>query len=165
MTGVGAQRVAFPPPADDPRPKRMRMRKLDRRGKVILSIAAAAAVIVNAGAAWAYWKLGGAGTGVAVDQRTGKHTYMRMATGGVGLGLGAQTFDLVILFEGQGQIERFVQGGWDATTGAAAAAGQSGVSAASSFVDGIAVFQLTDKGLLAQADVSGARFWRVDELN
>ncbi|MEV8508763.1 hypothetical protein AB0368_28585 [Actinoplanes sp. NPDC051475] len=42
------------------------MRKLDRRGKAILSVAAAAAVIVNAGAAWAYWKLGGAGTGVAV---------------------------------------------------------------------------------------------------
>ncbi|MEV4636403.1 hypothetical protein AB0J80_03530 [Actinoplanes sp. NPDC049548] len=42
------------------------MRKLDRRGKLILSVAAAAAVIVNAGAAWAYWKLGGAGTGVAV---------------------------------------------------------------------------------------------------
>ncbi|MGA5301754.1 hypothetical protein ACPCHT_17630 [Nucisporomicrobium flavum] len=42
------------------------MRKLDRRGKVILSVAAAAAVIVNAGAAWAYWTLGGAGTGVAV---------------------------------------------------------------------------------------------------
>ncbi|GGQ40463.1 hypothetical protein [Couchioplanes azureus] len=42
------------------------MRKLDRRGKAILSAAAAAAVIVNAGAAWAYWRLGGAGTGVAV---------------------------------------------------------------------------------------------------
>jgi hypothetical protein len=44
----------------------MRRGRLDRRGKVILSIAAAAAVIVNAGAAWAYWKLDGAGTAVAV---------------------------------------------------------------------------------------------------
>ncbi|MEV6597213.1 hypothetical protein AB0M36_10165 [Actinoplanes sp. NPDC051346] len=42
------------------------MRKLDHRGKAILSVAAVAAVIVNAGAAWAYWRLGGAGTGVAV---------------------------------------------------------------------------------------------------
>jgi lipid-binding SYLF domain-containing protein len=108
---------------------------------------------------------GGAGSGVAVDKHSGKRTYMRMATGGVGLGVGAQTFDLVILFQGEGQIERFVRGGWNATTGAAAAAGQSGVAAASSVVNGIAVFQLTDKGLLAQADVSGARFWRFDQLN
>lgn len=42
------------------------MRKLDRRSKVILSLAAAAAVLVNAGAAWAYWKVHGTGTAVAV---------------------------------------------------------------------------------------------------
>jgi hypothetical protein len=40
--------------------------RLDRRGKVILSVAAAAAVLVNAGAAWAYWMVNGEGTGVAV---------------------------------------------------------------------------------------------------
>ncbi|MFI5932964.1 hypothetical protein [Actinoplanes sp. NPDC051494] len=45
------------------------MRKLDRRGRAILSFAAAAAVLVNAGAAWAYWKLDGSGTGVAVAGR------------------------------------------------------------------------------------------------
>ena len=44
----------------------MTKRRLDRRGKVILSVAAAAAVLVNAGAAWAYWTLNGEGTGVAV---------------------------------------------------------------------------------------------------
>ncbi|GAA2526448.1 hypothetical protein [Winogradskya humida] len=42
------------------------MRKLDRRGKVILGIAAAAAVLANAGVAWAYWSLEGAGSGVVV---------------------------------------------------------------------------------------------------
>ncbi|GAB1643012.1 hypothetical protein [Krasilnikovia sp. MM14-A1259] len=40
--------------------------KLDGRGKVILSVAAAAAVLVNAGAAWAYWNLSGTGNAVAV---------------------------------------------------------------------------------------------------
>lgn len=108
---------------------------------------------------------GGAGTGVAVDKRSGKRTYMRMGTGGLGLGIGAQTYDLVILFKGQGQLERFVQGGWNASTAAQAAAGQDGVAATSSFVNGIAIFQLTSKGLMAQADLSGTRFWRVDDLN
>jgi hypothetical protein len=44
----------------------MRTGRLDRRGKVILSVAAAAAVLVNAGVAYAYWQLNGAGTSVAV---------------------------------------------------------------------------------------------------
>ena len=44
----------------------MRRGRLDRRGKVILSVAAAAAVLVNAGVAYAYWRLNGSGTSVAV---------------------------------------------------------------------------------------------------
>ncbi|RZU50162.1 hypothetical protein EV385_1927 [Krasilnikovia cinnamomea] len=40
--------------------------RLDRRGKLILGVAAAAAVFVNAGAAWAYWNLSGSGDAVAV---------------------------------------------------------------------------------------------------
>ena len=65
----GGMMVASPePPAGnrDPKARRMRKGRLDRRGKVILSIAAAAAVMVNAGVAWAYWKLEGAGTAAAV---------------------------------------------------------------------------------------------------
>jgi lipid-binding SYLF domain-containing protein len=33
---------------------------------------------------------GGSGTGVAVNKATGARTYMRMGTGGIGLGIGAQ---------------------------------------------------------------------------
>jgi hypothetical protein len=56
-------------PLDHPQWKEdapMTKRRLDRRGKVILSVAAAAAVLVNAGAAWAYWMVNGEGAGVAV---------------------------------------------------------------------------------------------------
>lgn len=42
------------------------MRKVDRRTKVILTVAAVAAVTVNAGVAWAYWAITGSGTGAAV---------------------------------------------------------------------------------------------------
>jgi lipid-binding SYLF domain-containing protein len=108
---------------------------------------------------------GGRGTGVAVSKATGQRTYMRMITGGIGLGVGAQTYDLVLLFEHELQLGRFIQGAWDATTMAQAAAGSDGVTFASSFVDGVAVFQLTDKGLMAQADVSGTRFRVINDLN
>src|SRR5690606_8792964 len=76
---------------------------------------------------------GGGGTGVAVDKSSGRRTYMRMGTGGIGLGIGAQRYDLVILFETDAHLNRFIQGGWDASTTAQAAAGKDGVTVTSSF--------------------------------
>ena len=42
---------------------------------------------------------GGGGNGVAVNKATGQRTYMRMGTGGIGLGIGGQRYGLVMLFE------------------------------------------------------------------
>ena len=108
---------------------------------------------------------GGGGTGVAANKATGARTYMRMGTGGIGLGVGAQRYSIVILFETDAHFNRFVQGGWDSSATAEAAAGQEGVAVRSSFVDGVQLYQMTDKGLMAHADVSGTRFWPVEELN
>jgi hypothetical protein len=44
-----------------------RRRRLDGRTRVILSVAAAAAVVVNAGAAWVYWRITGSATGQAAS--------------------------------------------------------------------------------------------------
>lgn len=107
---------------------------------------------------------GGGGTGVAVNKATGQRTYMRMGTGGIGLGIGAQRYSLVVLFENEAALNKFVAGGWDSSATAEAAAGREGVAVRSSFIDGIAFFQLTDKGLMAHADVTGTRFWVIDEL-
>ena len=41
--------------------------KLDRRTRAILTVAAAAAVVVNAGAAWSYWQITGSRTPAAAD--------------------------------------------------------------------------------------------------
>lgn len=108
---------------------------------------------------------GGGGTGVAVDKSSGNRTFMRMGTGGIGLGIGAQRYDLVILFESDAHLNRFVAGGWDASASAQAAAGSDGIALSSSFVGGVAIYQITERGLMAQADVSGTRFWVIDELN
>lgn len=106
---------------------------------------------------------GGRGTGVVVDKSTGARTYMRMFTGGVGLGIGAQTYDLVLLFQSNARLQEFVSGSWDANTSAQAAAGTDGIGVASTFIDGVAVYQITDKGLMAWADVSGTRFRALDD--
>jgi len=107
---------------------------------------------------------GGGGNGVAVNKATGQHTYMRMGTGGIGLGVGGQRYNLVMLFETEDRLNKFLAGGWDSSASAEAAAGQEGVAVRSSFIDGMAFYQITDKGLMAWADVSGTKFWVTDEL-
>jgi len=108
---------------------------------------------------------GGGGTGVVIDKDTGNRVYMRMGTGGVGFGIGAQTYDLVILFETEPVLAAFMDGGWDSSATAQAAAGQEGITVTSSFIDGMAFYQITDKGLMAVADVAGTRFWVAGKLN
>ena len=108
---------------------------------------------------------GAGGNGVAVDKASENRVYMRMGSGGVGIGLGVQRYDLVIMFEDQPHMERFMDGGWDSSATAQAAAGQEGINLTSSFIDGVAFFQITDKGLIAMADVAGTRFWVADTLN
>jgi hypothetical protein len=44
-------------------PGEQRRRRLDGRTRVILSVAAVAAIVVNAGAAWMYWRITGSETG------------------------------------------------------------------------------------------------------
>ena len=108
---------------------------------------------------------GAGGTGVAVNNSTGERTYMHLGSGGVALGAGLQSYRSVFLFETEAALERFVAGGWDASATAQAAAGKAGANVKSSFIDGVAVYQLTNKGLIAQADLSGTRFWKSENLN
>jgi lipid-binding SYLF domain-containing protein len=70
-----------------------------------------------------------------------------------------------LFFQTDARLNEFLNGSWDANTSAQAAAGNEGVGVASTFVDGVAVYQLTDKGLMAWADVSGTRFRVVSDLN
>ncbi len=108
---------------------------------------------------------GGAGSGVAVDKKTGKKTFMKMGTGGIGLGLGGQKYQVVFLFEAQKPFEDFVEKGWKADAAANAALWEEGVNVQAQFVNGLAVYQLNDKGLMLQADISGTKFWKDKNLN
>jgi lipid-binding SYLF domain-containing protein len=108
---------------------------------------------------------GAGGSGVAVNKASGSRSYMRMGSGGVGFGIGVQNYDLIVMFEDEPHLMRFMDGGWDSSATAQAAAGQEGINLTSSFIDGVAFFQVTDKGLIAIADVAGTRFWVADTLN
>lgn len=107
---------------------------------------------------------GTGGTGVAINNQTGEKTYMRVGGAGLGIGGGLQNYKLVLLFETQDDFEEFTNGDWDGHAAAQAVAIQSGAAAEASFEDGVAAFQMNQKGLMAQADLSGLKFWVADKL-
>lgn len=108
---------------------------------------------------------GGGGAGVAVDKGADTTVYMRMGTAGIGFSYGAQKYDIVMLFQSADRLKTFIDGGWDGGAAAEAMAGGDSAGAGVSFIDGAAVFTLTEAGAMASASVSGTRFWVSEDLN
>jgi lipid-binding SYLF domain-containing protein len=108
---------------------------------------------------------GSGGSGIAVDKATKQITYMKMGAASVGFTFGAAKFDMVFLFQTKDRLNDFVSGGWDSTAAAKAAAGKDSASVASGFFDGQIVYTLSNKGLMASADISGTKFWADEDLN
>ena len=108
---------------------------------------------------------GGGGNGVAVNKQTGERTYMKMGTGGVGLGLGANKYQIVFLFQDEGTFSNFITKGWQADAGATAAAGGSAAEVKTDFVNGLAIYQMTEEGLMLNADIAGTKYWKNKKLN
>ena len=108
---------------------------------------------------------GGGGNGVAKVRVTGEKTYMKMGTAGIGLGLGVNTYQVVFLFQDSRTFHNFVEKGWQAEATASAVAGESGAEAKTDFSNGMAIYQITDKGLMAHADIAGTKYWKNKKLN
>ena len=108
---------------------------------------------------------GGGGAGVAVDKGSEARTYMKMGTGGIGVGIGGQKYQAVFLFEDKETFTNFVENGWKAESGANAAGGTAGANVGTAFTNGMAVYQFTEAGLMAAADIVGTKFWPDKKLN
>ena len=72
----------------------------------------------------------GGGHGVVKNNKTGKHTFMKMGEVGIGLGLGAKDFRAVFVFHSSDTMKHFVEHGWafGAYADAAAKASDKGFS-------------------------------------
>jgi len=108
---------------------------------------------------------GGGGAGVAVDRTSGARTYMKMGTAGLNIGFGGQKYQVVFLFQDGATFENFIMKGWQADAGANAVACKGGANAEESFVKGMAIYQLTESGLMLQADIAGTKYWKYDKIN
>jgi lipid-binding SYLF domain-containing protein len=109
------------------------------------------------------------GWGIVRDQKTGRDTYMKMYSAGLGPGLGVKDFHGVFVFTSESALEQFVEDGRDASAQADAAAkaedkGDAWAGAVN-VAPGIRLYQITQTGLALQATIQGTKFWKDDELN
>ena len=109
------------------------------------------------------------GNGVAVDNARGKATYMTMLRAGTGPGVGYKDYRMVFVFKSKTVFDQFTTLGMDAgvSTDATMKTGGKGTEAveAVSFNPYVKVYQITDKGLLLQANWGGTKIVKDPELN
>ena len=108
---------------------------------------------------------GGGGKGVVVAKKTGKRTYMDMGSAGFGLAFGGKKYQVVFLFQNSAAFNQFVEKGWQATGNVNATAGKVNVSGQTGFVNGLAIYQISGTGLMANVNVSGTKYFKDKELN
>ena len=99
-----------------------------------------------------------------------EETFMKMMELQPGLGLGAQKFRVVYIFENEEAFNSFVTSGWEFGSDAMAAAkddkGEGGGGAgAVAFSEGIKMYQLSDEGAIIGVSLTGARYYKDDDLN
>ena len=85
------------------------------------------------------------------------------------MGFGVKKFRLVFVFETKEALRRFIDSGWESSAQATLAAtdGRHGAAyqGAVPISPGVWLFQLTDKGLAAEATIKGTRYYKDDSLN
>ncbi|WBM72698.1 YSC84-related protein [Buttiauxella sp. WJP83] len=120
----------------------------------------------------------GSGYGVVKNHKTGKDTYMKMAQAGAGVGLGVKQLRTILIFNDSKALNDFIKNGYivGADANAAAKYDNQGLPAVNASAGAVAPssvelpkpfysYELTEKGLAAQAMINGYKYWPDDTLN
>ncbi|MEY4669318.1 MAG: hypothetical protein RL518_2017 [Pseudomonadota bacterium] len=107
----------------------------------------------------------GRGVGVAVRKADGKRTYMHVASAGVNVGAGLQFYQGLFLFETADAFNGFINKGWQADATAGATMGKTTLEAQAKFTNGMAYYQISETGIMLDADLTGTKYWKSKELN
>jgi lipid-binding SYLF domain-containing protein len=112
---------------------------------------------------------GGSGSGIAVNNKSKQESFMKMVEIQAGLGFGVKKFRLVWIFENQGNLDTFINSGWELggqTTAAAQVSGQgAALAGAMSVSPGVWLYQLTDDGLALELTAKGTKYYKDANLN
>jgi len=84
--------------------------------------------------------------------------YSTISQGTIGLQIGAQTYDQLILFMNKSKLNEFKTGNFAFSANVSAVAVKPGAAAAADYSKGVVVFVRTQGGLMAEASVGGQKF-------
>lgn len=110
----------------------------------------------------------GTGYGLVKEMQTGKHTYMNMAEGGIGIGMGAKHYRIVMVFHTHEALNHFIENGWTfgGNADAAVRAEKQGASIeGEAYYGDVSVYTFTENGVAFQATIKGTKFWKDHKLN
>jgi|SRR5437899_2408414 len=102
--------------------------------------------------------VGGAHGKGCVFEKTNFVGHATMSQASIGAQVGGQTFAEIIFFETPAALADFKSGKFEVSADVSAVAAREGASAAANYKEGVAVFTLPKKGLMAQAAVGGQKF-------
>ncbi len=109
------------------------------------------------------------GKGVAIDNTTKQATFMKVFETQAGVGLGAHKFRVLFIFESRYAFDEFVNSGWEFGGGAEAAIRTStqggGGMLGATVSPGVMMYQLSEKGAIVGISITGAKYYKDDELN
>ncbi len=112
---------------------------------------------------------GGHGIVVKTGAFRDSETFMKMASAGLGFGLGVKDFRAVFIFKDAAKLEAFVEKGWDFSGQADAAAKSddkgAALAGAETVIPGVEIYQITKNGLALQATLQGTKYWKDKDLN
>lgn len=114
--------------------------------------------------------MGGAGgKGMAVNNATKQETFMKMAEFQPGLGLGAEKYHIILIFENPAAFNKFITSGWEIGANAMAAAKDGneggGVAGAMTVSEGVKMYQLSETGAIVGVSITAAKYYKDDDLN
>jgi len=84
--------------------------------------------------------------------------YCDLSQGSIGFQLGGQSYAEIIFFQNQSNIEEFKSGTVEFSAQVSAVAATAGASANADYENGVAVFTMTNAGLMYEASVGGQGF-------
>ena len=109
------------------------------------------------------------GRGLAYSPKTKKVTFMNMASGGMGMGLGAKEYFSVFIFDNEKVFNDFIEDGWEANTqiDASIKADDDGESINESYTatKGVKLYKVTKNGAIVQMNFHGSKYWKCKDLN
>jgi len=102
--------------------------------------------------------VGGAHGNGLVYEKGGITGKASMSQASVGAQIGGQSFSEVIFFENTAALEDFKLGKFEMSAEVSAVAAAEGASQKAKYTQGVAVFTMPKKGLMAQASIGGQKF-------